>query len=411
MAHSEPRRYLQFILNEWPLIDSIYERTRQRPLRPQALRELAKLGESPRVVDRLLEFGILVPLPNSPAYEMGDLIQTLLAQLKQEHALGLANEIKVYLEDLRDQTAGIVEALENPDHDKLVRHAEALQNRIKAIHRQLVNNGQALAEIVERAKTRQRSTTLRQRYAEVLEAWDRYVEPVREMVDPAGPFEALFERLERELKLALQAILTHGGLVRERLRLELLLFRLMHLRGELRRHLGEATELLLPVVREIRRNSVVARGAAVALQRLRKRELDGAALAALVPVCRRPTPAVAAGQEHLEAYLADLGSYCPAPQAFVVPAALDSRRPAPFDLEAAIAAVRQAGRIDDLLAWLVDSFGDQAEIDDLLELFFRILGRRAGFAVASGGRRRYETTTHYITAPSVAVQVNPEHSA
>jgi len=405
MPRSEPRRFLQFLLNEWAVVDAIHEHTRRRPLRPRELRELAAQSSSPRIIDRLLEYGVVVPLPNSPAYEMGDIVQEIVAQLKNEHSLGLADELKVNLEDLDGQTAGIIAALNAPDHEKRVRHAEALQRRIKAIHRQLLNNGQALEEMVTRAKTRRRHVPLQQRYAEVLEAWDSYVEPIRIMVDPSGAFESLFERLERELQQALKAVVTHGGLVAEKNRLELLLFRLMHLRGKLRGHLSETSELLLPVVREVRANSVVARGASILLKRLRTGELEPGQLAQSVPLSRRVTPNVIAGREFIESYVAALSAYEPEPQAFFATADGNRQKTSLLDAEAALAELSGKGSVRDVMGWLVETYDDIADTDELLDLYMRAAaGGADGTTAVRGEKIRHEARNHFITAPQLTLK-------
>ena len=137
MARTEPRSYLRFVVDEWPLVDAIYERTRRGPLRLQTLYELADLSKTPNVIQRVIDDGIVVQLPNSPAFEMDEFVQSLIAHLKKEHTLGLANEIRVYLDDLDNQTTQMVAAFEAEDYDRLHRQAVALDSRIKTIQRQL----------------------------------------------------------------------------------------------------------------------------------------------------------------------------------------------------------------------------------------------------------------------------------
>lgn len=404
MTKTDPRRFLQFLLGEWDLIESIHEATRRQPLRLHALRRMIGAESSPRTLDRLIEYGVIVALPNSPAYEMGDLVQNLVEQLRREHALGLVNELKVYLGDLSLQSSGIAAALQEPDHEKLARHVAALQHRLKALRRQLLNNGEALMAMVVRAKTRQRTVPLRQRYAEVLEAWDTYVEPVRAMVDPAGPFEGLFERLEQELNQALAALAAHGGLAGETSQLELLLLRLIHLRGELRAHLSATTELLMPMVREARRNSVVARGASMMVSGLRRGRIESALLAGLLPISRRAVPGIVAGREAIESYVANLGNYRPEAQEFAGATARPvAAGPPPLDLDGVADAIRQESGIADLLDWLIERYGNVAETEDLLELYFRMAGRPEGLRIRQGEKRRYEARTHFIVANGLAI--------
>lgn len=408
MPQHEPRRVLQFLLNEWDVIEAIYEETRRAPIRPRRLRELAAAGTSTRIVDRLLEYGIVVPLPNSPSYEMGDVIQGIVSQLRDDHALGLADEVRVYLEDLNRQTLGLIDAIRAPDHDRLVRHIDSLQLRIKALRRQLLNNARALEEMVSAGKTRKRQLPLRQRYAEVLEAWDLYIEPIRVMVDPNGAFEVLFERLEGELKHALREVQEYGGLVSEKTRIELLLFRLMHLRGALRKHLAHTSEMLLPLVREVRANSVVARGASVILKKLQSGELTYDELADVIPLSRRAAPGVIAGREFLEAYVAALSDYEPAPQPFFAKTKPMASRPGLVDIESVRARIEREDSIPDLMQWLVDNYDASAGTDDLLDVYLSAAAPSRTRHVDRGDKIRYETRNHFVTAPRVIIRTMEE---
>ncbi len=288
MAKTEPRAYLRFIVDEWPMIEAIYERCQQGTLQPGTLQQITKESKIPNVTQRLLDEGIIVQLPDTPCFEMGDFIQNLINHLRQEHSLGLVGEIRVYLEDLEAQTRQIVAALGQTDYEKLFRHAGNLKNRIVSIRRHLHNNSEAVHDIVVRAKTRKGRIPLRQRYGEVLEAWETYIEPVQEMASPEGPFEALFERLERELKLAIQQLDSKGALVSERRNFEVLLYRLTGLRSELKLHLTESRNALLPLVRQVRRNSTAARGASIALKQLRTDAKFDTSLPERIPIKRLP---------------------------------------------------------------------------------------------------------------------------
>ena len=407
MARVEPRAFLRFLVDEWPLVEAVYERGRHGPLRANVLREVAGLGTQPRALERLFELNVLVPLPHSPTFEMSDFVQDLVAHLKREHTLGLAGELRAHLEDLATHTSGITEALDNVDHDRLHRHVISLSTRIKTLLRHLDNNTAAVEDIVTRAKTRQRQIPVRQRYAEVLEAWDFYIEPLREMVEPRGPFEAQFERLEGELGNAMKRMESHGGVVKDQRDIEVLTFRLVQLRSQLKIHLTSTTEPLFPLVREVRRNSIIARGASVAIKMLRRGEMDGLSLTQLMPFCRREIPNAIADLGEIEAYIADLADYRPAPQPFpVAPADLElpPLRP-PFDADAVVGRLRAEPRTGDLLGWLIDTCGEETDVDDILDLYFTVAGGESGLdATASTRRVQYETRTHRITAAKIAVR-------
>ena len=403
MPRIEPRSFLRFIVDEWPLIEAIYERTQTGPLRAQTLFDLADMSKTPNVTQRLIDMGVVVQLPHSPSFEMGDFVQDIIADLKKEHTLGLALEIRVYLEDLNRHTRQIVAALEEKDLEKLHRHAVALDSRIKTILRHLHNNTAAVDEIVLRAKTRRTYVPARQRYGEVLEAWESYVEPLREMVEPSGPFEALFERIERELAHATRKLAKLSGAIKERRIFDVLVYRLVQLRSQLKIHLTLTAERLLPLVREVRRNSAVARGATIALQRIRRDGFFVAPIPEWLPVQRKVAPNAVSAEEHIEAYVADISKFKPKPQRLITSGSLRAQSPRRIDPERVLGQLRDDLPVEDLLDWLIGNYDRTVDLDDLLDLYFMVRDQGKGLETVPDGRHWYETRTHRIEAPTLRV--------
>ncbi len=402
------------LVDEWPLIDAIFERSRQGVISPTTLQQLARESETPRIVQRLIDEGIISQLPNSPSYEMGEFVREVIEHLKREHTLGLAEEIRVYLEDLENHTSKIVEAIEQASAEALHRHVDLLANRIRSIRHHLRNNSTAMYEIVVRAKTRKARTTLLDRYAEVLEAWDSYVEPVQEMADPGGPFETQFERLERELIRASESVVSQGSLVSERQNLESLQFRLNAMRTDLLEHLRKSRELLLPLVREVRRNSVVARGASVALKKLRAEGIASLDLPNRVPINRRSSPTAISCTAAIERYLADVSEYNPEPVSFEYRSGDDVAPVRHISFDEVASRLTSELPVPDLLSWLIEVLGDTAGTEDLVDLFFSAQKIEDSVHFSDAGRREYETATHFIKAPGICVtaasQPNDEDS-
>ncbi|MCF7855241.1 MAG: hypothetical protein K9N51_10630 [Candidatus Pacebacteria bacterium] len=403
MSRTEPRAYLRLLVAEWPLIDAIFERSRSGPVQSATLQQLARESETPGIVQRLIDEGIISQLPNSPAYEMGEFVRGLIEHLKREHTLGLAEEIRVYLQDLENHTSKIVEAIETANAETLHRHVELLANRIRTIRHHLQTNSGAVREMVVRAKTRKAQTSILERYAEVLEAWEDYIEPVQEMADTRGPFETLFERLERELNRATESVVSQGGLVSELKNLEVLQFRLNAMRTDLLEHMGESRDLLLPLVREIRRNSLVARGASVALKKLRSEGTAAMDLPSLIPINRRRAPTAVACAAAIEQYLADVSAYSPEPVSFECQSDEDVSPPKHISVDDVADRLKSDLPVTDLFGWLIEMFGDVAGTDDLVDLFFNSQQIDDGMQFARESRHEYETATHLIKAPGICV--------
>jgi hypothetical protein len=241
----------------------------------------------------------------------------------------------------------------------------------------------------------------------VLDAWRSYIDPIREMVDPEGPFEELFGFMEVELHSAISRLAGLGGLIRDQRIFDVLLYRLIQLRSDVKRHLSVATEQLLPLVREVRRNSVIARGASIAVKRIRASGIQAVPIPEWIPINRRIEPTAIAADDHIEAYVAGLGSYVPEPQTFLQDREEKVEHPVRVDPESVSARLHADLPVSDLLQWLIDGYGGTAGVDDILDLYFTWTRGKADLRVRRGPGQWYETPTHRIHAPRLRILAAP----
>ncbi|MGH8501901.1 MAG: hypothetical protein ACREVE_05405 [Gammaproteobacteria bacterium] len=400
MLGIEPRAFLRLLVEEWPLVESLHHACQEGTITQTAVWDRLRsypaersAAEAQALLERLQKNEIVVAVPGTEhRLELGEFVQVLIEHLLREQRLGLAEGVLAYLNEIQRLGNQLARAVDAYDDASLVRFGRALEQQIRDIIRQVNTNGEAIAELATRAKTDHAARSVRARYAEVLEAWDHYVEPLRQMVDINQPFEQRLEKLEQQLRDHQRKLITGGSLISRRELLERIEFRLLQMRSLLKRHFAEARELLLPLVQEVRRNSAIARGASLALDILRKRGMRE--LPSPPSISRRSRTGSISSNHAIEQFVANLTGF--RPRIVKLSERSEDQIPAlpPLNSEAVLSDVKTAVPIADLMAWLILRYPD-APSDELLDVHDYVLAVQAR-SIHRGERRRYETAAHYL---------------
>lgn len=267
-----PRSHIKALYDYWPVVESLALKSCKIPylesdiLISDALRHSGQNRlEADECIRQMTSKGILLAVGNSGEYQLHGPTRDFVLSLIQEHELGLAEVIRVEVEEMQRLGEEIQTALDSKDISAIQPPIARLGNRIQSVSRQLLHDQQAILNIADRAKTLPAGTPLALRYKEVLESFDRYVEPMVQLLqrDQTG-FAALTEIIEDQLLQAQHLCDTVGALVSERRRIGATAFALRTLRAEARERLEVCRETLLPLREEYLKNT----GIAVAVARL-----------------------------------------------------------------------------------------------------------------------------------------------
>ena len=152
------------------------------------------------------------------------------------------------------------QAIQERDMAALQQGAVRIDNQLRQILQQLDQDTHAIQDIAERAKAADERMPLSRRYREVLEAYDRYVQPMTELMDTGagGSFYPLLEEAERVLESLSQQLHNQGGLYSHQVLLRQVGFRVKDLRQSGRLALKQCTNILMPLREEVRRHTTSA---------------------------------------------------------------------------------------------------------------------------------------------------------
>ncbi len=406
-AEISPRAFFRFAADHSDLLTDLFYRSAgitEAELEELVLRRRRDHDPAPhRVVAQLERLGFMEPAPGGTAtYEMTRPVAGLLAYLLRCHRLTSVEVIQAYLADLDRLAAELDAGLEQPGADRLlVRVLDEVAELIERIRQDSRSNRDGIIGEVIRCKTNRERMSVRERFAIVNRLWQRYLEPLRDLIDVRKAMDTALDRMAALLGAGSRRFAADRIMARE---FEAAAARLLRLRREVRRDYHESLAELGPLYEALRRDSGLARGAGLALEIIGRkgvRALDLTGLLAL-PVWRTEGLLADSG---LLAFLHGIRGY--EPQA--APAL------APPPANAAVAPVIPAGElraalagavpVDDLLAWLVARFPGQPPAH-LLQAYGRVLGL-PGFRFETAAREAsYELGPFLIRAHPKRVDVS-----
>ena len=409
MRRQSPKKFLNFVRNNWDLLEDIHNFS---PLSFSTLKRLVEKHsnsncEIKKIIQDLQKNHYIIPLPESTSFELDNFLNTIIEKLCNQYRLGLAEVVQVYINKLEDHVKEILSASEKNDKINLLRHLTGVELLIKDINSNIENNNLAINSIVLTSKTRDQIIPMKQRYAEVFEAWDKYVIPLGQMLDVNGSFESILGNIEKELNQTINLGLS-GMIISEKEFINQTLVRVISMRSTLKEHYSYAQEQLKPLVESFRRNTALSKGASVALKMLSQNRLDRQNLEDFIEIVKihdnSPLPAVSA----IESFICNFAHYEPQIVSARRPEAHVRHQKKILNYETIKQTVSENLPISDLMKWLLENINN-IDSEEYIDLYFQLIHDSCFYVNRSAVLpKRYETKTHFITAGNIALLKNTE---
>lgn len=295
-----PRALTLALYTNWDVVESLVLLTRDFPVfeREQVLSIIARSNTSLDLLQRedilrsLVANDLLHVVARSDALELHPHVVEFVRGLTREHELGLSEVLRARIDAIKDATARLAKGLGANKADLMRSAAQKLSELFRQIGQQLDQDRHAILELVEQAKAADANLPLARRYADVLDAYDNYVEPMAEMMDsgPEGTFYRHLEHAEQTLDHAVETLEVRGALYTQRLAMRQIAFQAKELRRLGREVLKQCSDTLLPLREEFRQHNALSAAITLLLGRVRKRGLHRTLRAADLPVWHRSMP-------------------------------------------------------------------------------------------------------------------------
>jgi hypothetical protein len=378
-----PRSLIRAIDKHWELIERLISQNQTHIAfeREQLLILLQKSypsESSQQHIERfqqLINAELLVEMSHSNMFQLDENVRQFVGSLLHEHELGLSEILKTRIVDIKTGLEQLQQAVADHDMAVLQRGAIRIDNQLRQVLQQLDQDSHAIQAIAERAKSADSQMPLTRRYREVLEAFDRYVEPMTDLMDvgAGGSFYPLLENAELILEALGQQLAIQGGLYNHQLTLRQVGFRVKDLRQKGRITLTQCTNTLMPLREEVRRHDKLSSAIGYLVGEIRKKGLNQTLSLQKLPFCQKERSiSIYVGSELLS-LMENVRGYQSKTVEF--PESLAENSPLQLervDGKAIENHLYQSLPVSDLMRWLIENYSDYQDIT-LLRLYHKLI--------------------------------------
>ena len=398
-----PQQFFNFTASHFELVISIYHAQNglsEAELLSMIRRYIPQESMSANhALERLRTFGIIEPLPDATTlYEMSRPLHTLLTHLFSEQRLVSPEVIKAYLVDLESLGSELDNDIQKQNGAHVVHVLNDLGNTTERMRQEARANRLGIVNETVKLKTNDKRLTVRERFETVNRLWERYIVPVRDLIDIHKAMEPTLDHIERALQHGAFEFRLDGALYREFSRA---LARFVRMRKDVYADYRESSREVEPLYNALRRDTDLARAATFVLREVSR---NGAASLSLedrfsIPVHR--LEGIFDDAAH-RAYLHGLAGYEPAAVPRIAAYDDDQSNKDFINTDAVHEALGDALPVDDALAWLGGSYPN-ATLREILRAYNRIFQDPPGDAQFAGEPRDYEVGGVRLQAFPMAV--------
>lgn len=269
---TDPQAFFRFVADHNPLVTDLYYRA--EGLSDLDVMALIARHEEPgapnasHVMGRLAGLRIIEQIPGETArWEMTHPVRALLRFLLHEQRLTSVAVIQAYLDDLEINRKTLENSIASGDRGAAVLGLREMAESVERLRQDSADNRTAIIEIVMKTRTNQDHIRAFERFGIINRIWERYMDPMRDLVDVRKSMEALLDGLDR---LLYAGTLKFHGSPDTAAAFSGSRARLLRMRREVAADFHESLREIEPLYKSLKRESELARGASIALAQISK---------------------------------------------------------------------------------------------------------------------------------------------
>lgn len=348
---------------------------------------------------RLHELQILIPVERGgDFYLVAEPVRKLVQYLFDEAQAATPEMVRGCVDSLRVAGNQLARSIEQEDLSLLRVAIEEVQQTLRRIHSDLDETHRCILGEVARYKTERRTVSVREKFQRIVRWMERYVDPMVEIVRPDGPLRATFDETERLMNQARE-----HGLFNDLPALERELRRLRVLQRHALRIFQQCRRELQPLYESLRRSSLIAEGAALALRKLEQEGVGSWTENHVITTGTLRWQNVP-GDTAIERALRKIAEHPPEPPPVVELSIEDDTPPDLLRrvwLDSLQEATRESLPLLDLLGWLVQRYPERNATDTLAGFTLLVFDPEFNAIFAGGETRDYETADATLDAKPV----------
>lgn len=404
-----PRVLVKQLHEHWEIVRSLVQLTPDYPTLSshQVVEVIARykptlnVDEQLTILRQLAQANILQQLPRDDALYINQSVLDFVRSLIHEHTLGLSEVLQAWVQELAEATEKLSVGIQCQDMDLVGAGSRRMAEMVQRIMQQLEQDHHAIMGIAERAKSADTRIPLERRYREVLEAYDRYIEPMNAMMDSgaSGTFYVNLEKAERVLDHAVEALAIRGALYKQQVALRQVSYQVKELMHLGKTVLVQCSNTLFPLRDEIRQHTTLSSSISLLLGHIRQHGLNRTFRSADLPTWKRDSmPRIQVGDTARE-IMAQARNYVPVMVAFPVDGSEESIGLIleQLDEKALREQLQNSLPVQDLMHWLVMHYSQLSDAT-ILRLYNDLIREQRW-----GWQPAVETTTERLKQINVTL--------
>lgn len=352
-----PATFLQFAADRTTLLLALFERADVDEAELLALINKHRTDADPatdHLRRQLEEYGIIERSPIAEtSFELTLPLRELFSWLTHKQRLSSATVLRGYLDDLKAEAKDLETAINGSDANMAMLSLKGIDGTIDRLRSLSMANRESTISESQALRSAGYGISSVVRFQTVRRLWERFLEPLRQLVDVKGEMEQRFESLRAVLDDGERHFITHGAVYRAFART---IARVTRLRRTALEDQRSSVQEVAPLYERMRRENLWVRGASSALQRIRKEGISSLGIDNRLGILSWRTQFLMS-DEKLRARISGLVGYCPSGRAVIGDA--PPPPPASFIPQAELRAkLKAALPVDDVLAFVLSSWPD-----------------------------------------------------
>ena len=402
MAFS-PEIYFRFCAEHIVVLREIFYRT--EGIGEGELRQIITRSRRPDqassgyIYRQLREMEIIEEMPGQTAFlELTAPWKDILGHLFREQRLTSIAVIQTYLNELQRVSVELSAQVSDANASQCVLLLEEAQTLVERLRRDSRDNRLGIITETLKFKSRVDDITAMARYERIIRLWEKYIEPLRDIIDSRKEMDERLRALEALANEGMVQFRTDSIMLRE---FGAMRSRLLRLLRDAMEDYRESVRELEPLYTEALQNSRYLKGATLALDQMMRTGRKGLRLTErlALPIWRIMN---VLSDEELEAYLYRIREYRPTPPAPIRTAAT-TEPPSVIPYERIQQEMSRCMPIEDTLFWLHETY-PKLTLHRTLSLYGRIFGDKA-LHHSFGNIKEYRfnqviVRTHHLTLES-----------
>jgi len=397
----QPHAFFNFAARYCDMLLELHRHCGEKSIQESQLLQVIRRFSTPDspassyLLEQLCKLGFLEYSPGADMlYEMPHTISKLLGYLLNEYRLTSAEVIQGYLQALDRFCNELEHATQQNNGDSTARILNETDENVERMRSDSHNNRQRIIAECVKAKVNRDKLSIRQRFELINHLYEKYLEPMRDMIDVSKEMDSQLERMQRVFDSGIEAFIM-GRHVRQLF--ERSSARLLRLKRDIDGDFRESYRELMPLYERYRKESMIASGAANALKEISNHGLHKMRLASKVGLCQFRTQWLIPDGE-LEAYMYDISDYQPQ-SVKIDPNRASNGHPAFISVMTLEQLLKGIAKIDDVLEWVLNKFPDEN-----LAQHLRIYGM---FYTQLSGEFSFATSTRDYSSDGAMLRAHP----